>query len=92
MDPYDLMGALTLNEYLKRRATAALAVATGAAMPAFPDYVECQEERHDTERPSPMDMRDCYFCGDPATDLVYNGMPACEPCKRRAVGRRDRKR
>ena len=46
-------------------------------------------EPNDTERPpASVDGRDCYFCGEPATELVHVDMPACDSCKCRAVGRR----
>lgn len=44
----------------------------------------------DTERPPPppIDQRKCYFCGEPAVDIIHCDMPACDSCKRRALGRR----
>src|SRR5690242_10613571 len=44
----------------------------------------------DTDRPppSPVNSKACYFCGAPAEHVVHVDMPACDSCKRRAVGRR----
>ena len=50
-------------------------------------------EPNDTERPppqKPIDQRTCYFCGEPAVAVIYNDMPTCERCQRRAVGSRHR--
>lgn len=47
-------------------------------------------EPSDTDRPPPMDLRRCYWCSEPATDIVHGDIPCCEACKRRARGRKER--
>ena len=49
-------------------------------------------EPNDTDRPlpelPPPPPNRCYWCHERANVVVYNGIPSCDSCKRRAVGRR----
>lgn len=57
------------------------------------DYGDDDVEASDTDRPPAGKTilgRQCYFCGNPAEHIVHVDMPACDSCKRRAVGRRSK--
>ena len=59
-------------------------------LPYFELVAGTEEDSGDTERP-PESLGRCYWCDNQAVERVH-GMPSCEECKQRAVGRRNRKR